>query len=61
MHEHDRCEHELKYCKICDVVYCEKCYKEWIMKITYVNYPTVYVGTNVSPYTITYTSHTHDS
>lgn len=23
------CQHELKYCKKCDVVYCEKCQKEW--------------------------------
>lgn len=29
MHEHNQCEHKLKYCKICDTVYCEKCKKEW--------------------------------
>ena len=31
MHEHSYigCEHELKHCKHCDVVYCEKCQREW--------------------------------
>ncbi len=29
MHEHKECEHEHKYCSKCDVVYCEKCGKEW--------------------------------
>lgn len=29
MHEHNECEHELKYCKKCDVVYCTKCKREW--------------------------------
>lgn len=32
MHEHIEpkdCEHEFKYCKKCDVVYCDKCQKEW--------------------------------
>ena len=23
------CEHSLAYCKVCDVVYCPKCNKEW--------------------------------
>ena len=29
MHEHYGCRHELKHCEICDVIYCEKCGKEW--------------------------------
>jgi len=30
MHEHIQCKHNnLKYCSICDVVYCEDCKKEW--------------------------------
>lgn len=32
MHEHikpKQCKHELKHCAHCDVVYCEKCKKEW--------------------------------
>ena len=28
MHCH-HCEHELKYCVQCDVVYCGKCGREW--------------------------------
>ncbi len=29
MHEHNDCQHEFKYCRICDMIYCEKCQKEW--------------------------------
>lgn len=32
MHNHEKpkaCKHELKHCDHCDVVYCEKCKKEW--------------------------------
>ena len=37
MHEHEECEHELKYCSHCDVVYCVKCEREWGKeKIVYV-------------------------
>ncbi len=28
MHEYE-CDHDLCYCKKCDVVYCKKCGKEW--------------------------------
>jgi hypothetical protein len=28
MHNHG-CEHNLKYCRQCDVVYCTKCGREW--------------------------------
>ena len=28
-HKHDHCEHELKYCGKCDVVWCAKCDREW--------------------------------
>lgn len=38
MHEHNECDHELEYCKICDTVYCEKCRKEWIKKTMWVTY-----------------------
>jgi hypothetical protein len=30
MHEHKKCEHELKYCEECDLVFCKKCKKEWV-------------------------------
>lgn len=29
MHEHDSCEHTLKFCSKCDTVWCEKCRMEW--------------------------------
>jgi hypothetical protein len=28
-HDHHECDHNLKYCKQCRVVYCTKCSKEW--------------------------------
>lgn len=43
MHDHKECEHELKYCRKCDIVYCEKCNAEWKKNI--------YV---TSPYIVTY-------
>lgn len=34
MHKHNEliCQHELKYCKPCDIVFCEKCKSEWSAK-----------------------------
>ena len=29
-HNHSECEHELKLCKQCDIVYCAMCGKEWV-------------------------------
>ena len=50
MHDHCECEHELKYCKKCDVVYCQKCGREWgKWKPWDPNYTTT-----VYRYTITY-------
>jgi hypothetical protein len=54
MHEHaepQTCKHELKHCKKCDVVYCEKCKKEWSTSMTFTNpWPTT--GTLYPYYTI---------
>lgn len=44
-HDHTECEHELKYCKLCDVAYCVKCNKEWKYYTQYFN----------QPFTVTYT------
>ena len=60
MHTHCTCEHQLKYCSHCDIVYCEKCGKEWKVPATnwtYVN-PLCNGGTTTLPYVgdnITYT------
>jgi hypothetical protein len=45
MHNHDHCcEHKnLGYCKLCQVVYCKDCEREWKdnpYTYTYPNYPT---------------------
>lgn len=30
MHDHKpKCKHELEHCQHCDVVYCQKCGREW--------------------------------
>ena len=36
MHEHSYigCSHELKHCSHCDVVFCEKCRREWKQQAT---------------------------
>jgi hypothetical protein len=58
MHEHTEpkdCKHELKYCKKCDTVYCEKCSKEWknnILSWSYTTPTTSVFPTTYPPYTI---------
>jgi len=49
-HHHEHCcEHEqVKYCKVCRVVYCAKCGKEWKEGIWYYPYYT-YPYTNPYP------------
>jgi hypothetical protein len=65
MHEHDGCKHKkLKYCDICDIVYCEECHKEWKFNtFTYIPYyPYTYTIPCEKPYdsTITiYSTHEH--
>lgn len=51
MHEHSYlgCEHELKHCKHCDVVYCEKCKREWKQQASIMNNPWASKGPN-TPY-----------
>ena len=39
-----KCEHKLKYCEQCDVVYCEVCGEEW--KKDYITWTT----TSAYPY-----------
>jgi len=29
MHDHKKCNHTLRFCEHCDVVYCTKCEAEW--------------------------------
>jgi len=53
MHDHC-CNHNLKHCPVCDVVYCDKCKKEWGQ-----NKATpwwIYIPQTYYPYTITATS-----
>jgi hypothetical protein len=41
-HAHNDCKHDLQYCKVCNVVYCEKCDSEWKKPFTYQPYTWVY-------------------
>jgi hypothetical protein len=53
-----KCKHILKHCEHCDVVYCEKCNKEWKKETIRTYYD---VGTTTLPYNppVTYTSCSH--
>ena len=56
MHKHNcGCEHDLKYCGHCDVVYCSKCGKEWKQYFYYYSYYpyTTTIGTGIMPLTNT--------
>ena len=52
-HEHEHCFHNLKYCSICDEVFCGNCHKEWQRKWWnhLFNYYTAIspLGINLSP------------
>lgn len=54
MHDHNDCEHEMKYCKVCDVAYCKKCKREWGKTVYVPYYYNTWVYPNTTtPYTIT--------
>lgn len=44
MHEHDFCQHKIKYCSKCDTVFCSACDSEWNRKYRWVATVT---GTNI--------------
>lgn len=54
---HKECEHELKFCKCYNVVYCVKCKKEWKENVYgwWIKYPT-YTYPVTQPYFICTTS-----
>lgn len=60
-HNHHQCEHEIAYCKVCDVCYCKKCNKEWGRNIWYWNHPnwSTVGNKDSSEVQITYASHAH--
>lgn len=66
MHNHfEICEHELKICTVCNVVYCPKCRNEWVQKTVmyYYTYPQITYtdGTVISGNTSITDGHTHES
>ena len=59
---HHHCNHILKYCEHCDVVYCDKCGREWGEKrVSHYTYtvPNTWVYQGV-PYTVTWRNGTSD-
>lgn len=40
LHQHTHCEHDLKFCEKCDVVFCKKCSQEWKTQPIEWYYPT---------------------
>ena len=56
MHNHDKCKHELEYCDICDVVYCEKCQREWYGN-TFITSGTNIIWTSEPSFTHAYCNH----
>lgn len=62
MHEHNNCNHKLEYCRVCDVVYCSKCSREWgSRKYYYYQYPSyVYTNEGVQGTTTVADSHIHE-
>ena len=53
------CEHEVKYCKVCDVAYCVKCGKEW--KYQHIWYYPYYTWTSNPTITVSTSDSTIDS
>jgi len=52
-HEHKECEHKrLAYCKVCKVVYCEDCSREWsdYPSFVYPNTTWIYEGKSTTGY-----------
>lgn len=41
MHKHEQCSHQLEHCSHCDIVYCSKCKKEWVIDKQYFKYDVV--------------------
>jgi hypothetical protein len=44
-HKHVHCEHEVQYCKVCDVCYCAKCGMEWKRNAPQWGYQEPFLGT----------------
>jgi len=62
-HCHDKCEHKkLKYCRVCNVVYCEDCNEEWgkwVFTYTYPYTSTYYEYPNTTATQISFTDCNH--
>jgi|GEM_PF-6433709 len=53
MHKHIKntpCNHKLKFCIECDVVYCEECHEEWGKNINVSTWPKDHGGPVPAPY-----------
>lgn len=44
-HDHHECEHKLQHCEKCDIIYCLKCSKEWVLKVDF-DYSKLYIASD---------------
>jgi len=53
MHDHTSCEHKLKFCEKCDMVFCEVCKEEWKKEKVGLTSPQFIPAPNPYPYNTT--------
>ncbi len=53
-HTHNHCNHDIAYCRVCDICYCTKCNREWGTKQYYVDTQPRYWIYSGIPYRVTY-------
>jgi hypothetical protein len=54
-HNHNHCNHNLRYCEHCDIVYCASCNREWGVPRYHFTTPYIWYWSG-TPYTITWGS-----
>ncbi len=61
---HQHCNHNLMYCKPCDVAYCTKCDRNWggyTWTVASPSLSTTTTSTEGNTFTVTYPPHAHDT
>lgn len=58
-HVHVECEHQIKFCKKCDVVWCSECSKEWTYGATVTSSWTAPMNNKQLVWAVAANSHDH--
>lgn len=45
-HHDSHCQHDLRYCSICDAAYCKKCSREWVKQNFFTTGGNIYGGSS---------------